>query len=135
MCQDEGGKGQGPEDGKERDPGASEVATSRSTVVGPLAPGQRWTVTKKREVVLRIFRGESLDSLSRELGVEIYRLEKWRDTALGGIDVALKSRTEDPLQAEYDSAIKRVGELTMENELLWQRVRQPGPLAKRRSKK
>lgn len=135
MRQDERERGQVTDDGKERDPGASEVATSRSAVVGPLAPGQRWTVTKKREVVLRIFRGESLDSLSRELGVEIYRLEKWRDAALGGIDVALKSRNEDPLKAEYDSAIKRVGELTMENELLWQRVRRPGPLAKRRSKK
>ena len=135
MRQDEREKGQGTDDGTVRDPGASEVATSRSAVVGPLAPGQRWTATKKREVVLRIFRGESLDSLSRELGVEIYRLEKWRDAALGGIDVALKSRTEDPLKAEYDSAMKRVGELTMENELLWQRVRRPGPLAKRRSKK
>jgi hypothetical protein len=68
MRQDERGKGQGLEDSKERDPGASEVATSRSVVVGPLAPGQRWTVTKKREVVLRIFRGESLDSLSRKPG-------------------------------------------------------------------
>lgn len=135
MRQDASGKGQVTNDGKERDPGASDVSTSRSTVVGPLAPGQRWTVTKKREVVLRIFRGESLDNLSRELGVEIYRLEKWRDAALGGIGVALKSRTEDPLKAEYDSAMKRVGELTMENELLWQRVRRPGPLAKRRSKK
>ena len=135
MRQDEREKGQGTDDGTARDPGASEATTSRSAAVGPLAPGQRWTVTKKREVVLRIFRGESLDSLSRELCVEIYRLEKWRDAALSGIDVALKSRTEDPLKAEYDSAIKRVGELTMENELLWQRVRRPGPLANRRSTK
>jgi len=135
MRQDKREKGQGTDDGTVRDPGASEVTTSRSAVVGLLAPGQRWTVTKKREVVLRIFHGESLDSLSRELGVEIYRLEKWRDDTPGGIDVALKSRTEDPLKAEYDSAIKRVGELTMENELLWQRGRRPGPLAKRRSKK
>jgi len=135
MRQDEREKGQGADDGNERDPGASEVATSRSTVVGPLAPGQRWIVTKKWEVVLRIFRGEFLDSLSRELGVGIYHLEKWWDTALDGIDVALKSRTEDPLKAECDSAMKRVGELTMENELLWQRVRRPGHLTKRRSKK
>ena len=28
-----------------------------------------------------------------------------------------------------------IGELSMENELLWVRVRRPGPLAKRRSKK
>jgi len=135
MRQDEREKGQGTDDGTVRDPGASGVATSHSAVVGPLAPGQRWTVTKKREVVLRIFRGESLDSLSRELGVGIYRLEKWRDAALGSIDVALKGRTEEPLKAEYDSAMKQVGELTMENELLWQRVRHSGPSAKRRSKK
>ena len=31
--------------------------------------------------------------------------------------------------------MRRIGELTMQNELLWQRVRKPGPLAKRRSSK
>lgn len=98
-------------------------------------PGQRWTAARKREVVLRIFRGEPLEFLSRELGVEIYRLEKWRDAALAGMEEALKARNGDPLKAELDNAMKRLGELTMENELLWARVRRPGPLAKRRSKK
>ncbi len=92
-----------------------------------LAQGQRWTAPRKREVVLRIFRGEPLDLLSRELGVELYRLEKWRDAALAGLAEALK--------AELDQAMQRLGKLTMENELLWARVRRPGPLAKRRSKK
>lgn len=44
--------------------------------LSPLAPGQRWTVARKREVVLRLLRGESAEMLSRELGVEIYRLER-----------------------------------------------------------
>jgi hypothetical protein len=100
-----------------------------------LAQGQRWTVTRKREVVLRIFRGEPLDLLSRELGVELYRLENWRDAALAGMEDALKARGGDPLKAELDHAMQRLGKLTMENELLWARVRRPGPLAKRRSKK
>ncbi|MBM4296029.1 MAG: IS3 family transposase [Deltaproteobacteria bacterium] len=103
--------------------------------MGPLARGQRWTAPKKREVVLRLFRGEPLELLSRELGVELYRLEKWRDAALAGMEEALKARNGDPLKAELDCAMKRLGELTMENELLWARVRRPGPLAKRRSKK
>src|SRR5665811_1610449 len=103
--------------------------------VGPLGQGQRWTAARKREVVLLIFRGESLDLLSRELGVELYRLEKWRDAALAGMEEALKARNGDPLQAELDTAMQRLGELTMENELLWVRVRRPGPLATRRSKK
>ena len=104
-------------------------------MVKPLAQGQRWTAPRKREVALRIFRGEPLDLLSRELGVELYRLEKWRDAALAGMEEALKARNGDPLQGELDNAMKRLGELTMENELLWARVRRPGPLAKRRSKK
>ena len=101
----------------------------------PLAQGQRWTAARKREVVLRILRGEPLELLSRELGVELYRLEKWRDAALAGLEEALKARNGDPLKAELDNAMKRLGELTMENELLWARVRRPGPLARGRSKK
>ncbi|MCX5887819.1 MAG: hypothetical protein NTY36_00010 [Deltaproteobacteria bacterium] len=95
-----------------------------------LAQGQRWTAPRKREVVLRIFRGEPLDLLSRELGVELYRLEKWRDAALAGRDEAPKARGGDPLKAELDHAMQRLGKLTLENELLWARVRCPGPLAK-----
>ena len=86
-------------------------------------------------MVLRIFRGEPMELLSRELGVELYRLEKWRDAALAGMEEALKARHGDPLKGELDNAMKRLGELTMENELLWARVRRPGPLATRRSKK
>jgi len=103
--------------------------------VGPLAQGQRWSVGRKREVVLRMLRGESVEALSRELGIEIYRLDRWREKALNGIDNGLKKRKNDPRQGELNSAMRRIGELTMENELLWKRVKNPGPLAKRRSSK
>jgi len=42
--------------------------------IGPLAPGQRWSVARKREVVLRLLRGESAELLSRELGVPLFKL-------------------------------------------------------------
>jgi len=105
------------------------------SVADPLTEGQRWSAGRKREVVLRMLRGESVDALSRELGVEIYRLEQWLEKALIGIDESLKQRQGDPVQAELNQAMRRIGELTMENELLWQRMRKPGPLAKRRSSK
>jgi transposase len=111
------------------------VAPAAGVTTGGLAPGQRWSVARKRDVVLRLLRGESVEAISRELGIEIYRLEQWRDKGLSGIDAALKQREGDPVQAELDAAMRRVGELTMQNELLWQRVRKPGPLAKRRSSK
>ena len=103
---------------------------SNETVTGSLAKGQRWSAGRKREVALRMLRGESVEALSRELSVEIYRLEQWREKALAGIDESLKKRLNDPVQA-----MCRIGELTMENELLWERVKKPGPLAKRRSSK
>ena len=103
---------------------------------GPLAAGQRWTAARKREMVLRMFRGESLDRLSREFGVEIYRLEGWRERALSGMDAGLKSRRGDPVQAELDAAMKRIGELAMENELLYERCRKGnGPFPKGRSRR
>ena len=124
----------GREDRKES---AGAVAGS-DRAVGPLGPGQRWTAARKREVVLRLLRGESLDALSREIGVEIYRLEKWREKALAAIDAGLKERDGDPLQAELDSVLKRVGKLTVEKELLEEkigRLEAGRPLARRRSRR
>ena len=103
--------------------------------VGPLKKGQRWSLNRKRDVALRLLRGESVQALSRELGVEIYRLEEWRDKALCGIESGLRERDGDPLQKELDAALKRIGEITMENELLKARVGKPGPFGKRRSRK
>jgi transposase len=79
---------------------------------------KRWTASRKIEVVLRLLRGESLDALSRELGLEVYLLEEWRSKAMQGMESGLKARSEDPLEEELDKAKKRLGELLMENELL-----------------
>jgi transposase len=95
----------------------------------------RWTISRKKEVILRLMRGEPIDALSRELGVEVYRLEKWHRKALQGIETALKAREGDPLAAELDAAMRRLGEITMENELLRYKVRKARPLASERSKK
>ncbi|MCP4549457.1 MAG: IS3 family transposase [bacterium] len=116
--------------------GARRATGGSPEPVGPLEPGQRWTFSRKEEVVLRMLRGEPMDKLSRELGVEIYRLEAWRDRALEGMEAGLKKRREDPLQTELDAAMKRIGELTMENELLYERCRKGGgPFPKGRSRR
>src|SRR5208283_5246924 len=115
---------------------ATGASAAEGEAGGSLGPGQRWTASRKREVVLRMFRGESLDQLSREFGVETYRLVDWRDRALSGMDAGLKKRDGDPVQAELDAAMKRLGELTMENELLYERCRQGnGPFPKGRSQR
>lgn len=94
------------------------MSKEQSKKQGPLGPKERWSARRKREVVLRLLRGEPAEALSRELGVEIYRLEQWREKALLGIDDAMRDRTGDPLQTELDAAKRHIGELSMENELL-----------------
>jgi hypothetical protein len=43
--------------------------------------------------------------ISREIGLEPYRLERWRDKALASVDAGLKERADDdPLQAGLDAA-------------------------------
>ncbi len=113
---------------------ATSAATEPAAETGPLGPNQRWTVVRKREVALRLLRGESMDALARELGVEIYRLEEWKNKALAGIDASLREREGDPLEKELQSARGKIGELMMDNELLRQKIRRPGPLAKGRLK-
>ena len=85
---------------------------------GSLAPGQRWSASRKRDVVLRLLRGESLEALSREAGVEIYRLEAWRERAMAGLELGLKDRHGEPVAEMLDAAKRHIGELSMEIELL-----------------
>lgn len=101
--------------------------------VGQLAPGQRWSVGRKRAVVLQLLRGESMELLSRELGLPVYKLERWLAKAEAALEGALKEREGDLAGAELAAAYQRIGELSMENELLRAKMeRAPGPLARRR---
>jgi hypothetical protein len=101
---------------------------------GPLAPGQRWSAVRKREVVLRLLRGESAELLSRELGLPIFKLEQWRRKAEAALEGALREREADPADGQLAAALQRIGELSMEDELLRARIGRPGPLARRRSR-
>jgi transposase len=106
-------------------------------IQGSLGANQRWSAGRKRDVVLRLFRGEALDVVSREVGVEIYRLEGWRDQALKGMEGALKQRDSDPLAEELKAAKWHIGELTMEVEILRKEkeIILRRPLAGRKSRK
>lgn len=102
--------------------------------IGPLAPGQRWSLARKREVVLRLLRGESAEMLSRELGLPMFKLGQWRQKAEAALEGALKEREADAADGQLGAAMQRIGELSMENELLRARIERPGPLARRGSR-
>src|SRR5918912_1627862 len=75
------------------------------TALGPLAPGQRWSVARKREVVLRLMRGESAELLSRELGLPMFKLEQWRRKAAAALEGALKERDTEPDDSQLAAAM------------------------------
>ena len=87
-----------------------------------MAPGQRWSASRKLDVVLRLLRGESLEMVSREVGVDLYRLKAWQARALAGLALGLKAQGGEPLAAELDAAKRHIGELSMEIALLRERA-------------
>ena len=63
----------------------------------------------------------------------IPRLEDWRAQAMAGMEQALQAREASaPAQQKLDEANRRIGELSMENELLRARCEKNGPFASRR---
>ena len=115
-------------------PGALEGARSATGgEPGAAAIVTRWSAGRKKAVVLRLLRGEPVDTVSREVAVPIYKLEQWRDRALTGIDAGLKERENDPLEKALDDAQRRIGELVMEVEILQKERRAKRPLVGRRS--
>lgn len=116
-------------------PGAQDgVRSASGSASGAAFEIKRWSANRKKEVVLRLLRGESVDALSREVGVEIYRLEQWREQGLSALDAGLRERGGDPLVRRLDEANRRIGELVMEVEILKKaREVQSRPLVGRRS--
>ncbi len=49
-------------------------------------PPERWSARAKTEVILRLFRGESVDTVSREMQVPAHELETWRKALKPGME-------------------------------------------------
>ena len=77
----------------------------------------------------------AIELLSRELGVSASRLAQWRDQALLGAQGSLKAQPRDAAQEELGRLRHKVGELTMDNELLEERLRRLGDSAGPRSRR
>jgi transposase-like protein len=88
---------------------------------GDVRSNPRWSANKKMDVVLRLLRGEKLEELSRELGVEAHRIAAWRDEFLEAGKEGLKGRAGsggEPEDRRLREAERKIGELTMDNEIL-----------------
>ena len=88
------------------------------------ATGRRFSVQRKMAVVARLLRGEPLELVARETNVTIQKLTEWRDR--------------DDRDDEIARLKAKVGEITMDNELLYAKIdvlENKRPLARRRPRK
>ena len=118
--------------------GAERAQASGAPIDPSTTSRGRFSVQKKTEAVLQLMRGESLDIVSRDLGVTAARLSEWRDQFHAGAQAALRSRPSDERDEKVKDLQAKVGELTMDNELLQQKIERlevRRPLTHRRSQK
>ena len=73
---------------------------------------------RKRDAVLRLLRGEDLETVSRALGVTAATLTSWRDAFLAGGEASLATRPTDGEVLESERLKARLGEMLLERELL-----------------
>ncbi len=127
---------------KEREPASQALEGARRATGGACeerGDGRgRWSAKRKMAAILRLLRGEDLETLSRELGVTAATLSGWREQSLVGMEANLKAREADAENEETQRLKSMVVDLSMSNELLREKIHRMEagrPLAWRRSKR
>jgi transposase len=94
----------------------------------------RWSARRKEGVVMRLLRGESLDLLARESGQPAGRISAWREEFLAAGREGLKARLVPVEDVSLREAQRKVGELSMEVDILKALLEKQGhPQSPRRS--
>ena len=89
-------------------------------------PETRWSARKKADVVMRLLRGESLEEVSRDVKVEAHRLAAWRDDFIASGLEGLKANPRQPEDRRVRELERKVGELTLDNDILRAAARKRG---------
>ena len=113
------------------------MMTAETTGAAGPGRGGRMSRQRKRDAVLRLLRGEDLETGSRSLGVTAAALTAWRDAFLAGGEANLATRPEGAEALESERLKARLGEMLLERELLEAMIAalEGGrPLARRRSR-
>src|SRR3954469_8783652 len=104
--------GTGPREA-ERGQGSGAVALGR---------GGRMSRQRKTAAVLRLLRGEALESVSRELGVTAATLTGWHDAFLAGGEAALMTRAATGEELESERLKAKLGAVLVERGRLNEKI-------------
>src|SRR5436305_12083213 len=101
-------------------PGEAARAPGSGTVA--LGRGDRMSRQRKTVAVLRVLRGEDLETVSRELGVTAATLTGWHDAFLAGGEAALTSRAATGEELESERLKAKLGAALIERDLLNEKI-------------
>ena len=119
--------------------GARPSAAERPQESGAAALGRGGRMSRQRKTaaVLRLLRGEDLETVSRELGVTAATITGWRDAFLAAGEAALTTRPTTGEELESDRLKARLGAALIERDLLYEKIailEADRPFARRRRK-
>ena len=80
--------------------------------------GKRRSARIKEELVLRLMRGEDLETVARESGTPLHELSDWRERYMQGGRENLKSKPGDPVGEELRQAHDLIAKQALELEIL-----------------
>src|ERR1700755_2153607 len=91
---------------------------------GAAAPGGGGRMSRQRKTaaVLRLLRGEDLETISRNLGVTAPTLSRWRDAFLAAGEAALATKPATGEELESDRLKAKLGAALIERELLNEKI-------------
>src|SRR5260221_12477014 len=105
--------------------------------VRALGRGGRMSRQRKTAAVLRLLRGEDLETVSREFGVTAATLTGWHDAFVAAGEAALTTRPGSAEELESDRLKARLGAALIERDLLNEKIallEADRPFARRRRK-
>src|SRR5215213_4323897 len=114
-----------------------EAARAQETSAAALGRGGRMSRQRKTAAMLRLLRGEDLESVSRGLGVTAATLSGWREAFLAAGEAALMSRAATGEELESERLKARLGAALIERDLLNEKIailEADRPFARRRHK-
>jgi len=99
-----------------------EAERPQESGVAALGRGGRMSRQRKTAAVLRLLRGEDLETVSRELGVTAATLTGWHDAFVAAGEAALTTRPGSAEELESDRLKARLGVALIERDLLNEKI-------------
>jgi transposase len=118
--------------------GLGEAERAPGSVAVALGRGGRMSRQRKSAAVLRLLRGEDLETVSRELGVTAATLSGWHDAFLAAGEAALTTRAATGEELESERLKAKLGAALIERDLLNEKItllEANRPFARRRRKR